>query len=114
MCVDLDQLDQELMESIQALDVDRVRKAIRSGAAVLHKRKRDNMPVGPSITPVILSHRLKDVVADPGIKMIRKFPPKVLEHLKSIVKERTVELGEQEVQTRINAICKMIAAKLGM
>jgi len=110
----LDELDQDLMEAILALDVKRVEASIKAGASVIHKRKRDNMPIGPSVTPVILSHRMKDIVSNPGVKIIRKFPTKVLELLKEKVKEHTNALGKDEVPKRIKRICEVIAKKLGM
>ena len=72
---DLDDLDQTLMEAILSLDTKAVKSTIRAGANVLHTRARDDMPIGPSVTPAILSHRMKDVVENPDVKIIRKFPP---------------------------------------
>ena len=114
MTANLDQLDQELMEAILLLDLEAVQAAIDAGASVMHRRKRDNMPVGPMVTPVILSHRMRDVVADPSVRMIRHFPPKVLELLKTTVKERVDELGKQEVKKRVGAICNVIAGEIGL
>ena len=113
MASDIDTLDQDLMEAILALDTKSVRSAIKSGANVLHTRKRENMPVGPAVTPVILSHRMKDVVDEPDVTVIRKFPPKVLQLLKTTVKQHIDELGEAEVRIRIEKICKLIAKQLG-
>lgn len=114
MAADLDQLDQDLMEAILALDVQAVKSAIKSGANVLHSRKREDMPVGPPVTPVILSHRMKDVVYKPGVTLFRKFPTKALDLLKTTVKKHKKELGVEEVRTRIEEICSVIAKKLGM
>lgn len=114
MAADLDKLDQDLMEAILALDVRGVKSAIKSGASVVHTRKRDNIPVGTSVTPVIFSHRMKDVVYKPGVTLFRKFPTKALELLKSTVKQHKKELGVEEVRSRIEEICTMIAKKLGM
>lgn len=114
MAADLDKLDQDLMEAILALDIQGVKSAIKSGANVLHSRKRENMSVGPPVTPVIFSHRMKDVVYKPGVTMIRKFPTKALELLKTTVKQHKKELGVEEVRSRIEEICTMIAKKLGM
>ncbi|GAA4454107.1 hypothetical protein [Novipirellula rosea] len=113
MAPDINKLDQNLMEAILALDVEGVKSAIKSGANVVHTRKREDMPVGPVVTPVILSHRMKDVVDNPGVTVIRKFPPKVLAHLKSTVKQHKDEIGAEEVRDRIEQICKVIAKQLG-
>ncbi|WP_442506097.1 hypothetical protein SH528x_004921 [Novipirellula sp. SH528] len=110
----LDELDQTLIKAILALDTKAVKSTIRAGANVMHTRSRDGLPIGPSVTPVILSHRMKDVVEDPNIKNIRKFPPKVLALLKSRVAELTDTLGEDQVKTRIKEICKVIARKIGL
>jgi len=113
MTSDVDQLDQALMEAILALDVEAAKSAIKSGANVVYTRKREGMPVGPNVTPVILSHRMKDVVDNPGVTVIRKFPPKVLAHLKSTAEEHLDDIGKAEVRARIDKICNVIAKQLG-
>lgn len=110
---DRDELDQRLMEAILALDVEGVEAALRAGASVTHGRARDDMPVGPRVTPVSLSHRMKDVVARPGVDGFRKFPSRVTALLKAKVKEHTKEFGRDEVKARIERICTVIAKKLG-
>lgn len=110
----LDELDQQLIEAILNLDVDGVKRVLRAGANVVHSRKRDVYPIGPSVTPVMLSHRMKDlVVAKHEIKMFRRFPDRVLACAKERLSEFTESLGADEVEARIEAICEMIAKKLG-
>ncbi|MCA9069189.1 MAG: hypothetical protein KDA84_09715 [Planctomycetaceae bacterium] len=111
----LDELDQQLVEAILTLDVEGVKKALQAGANVVHKRKRDGYPIGPSMTPVILSHRMKDLIlAKHEFHEMRRVPEKVVACLKQSVAECTESIGEEEVQSRVEDICKMIAKKLGL
>ena len=57
---------------------------------------------------------MKDVVENPDVKIIRKFPPKVLALWKAKLEEHIDTLGEDEVSNRIEAICKVIAKKIGL
>lgn len=112
MTTNLDELDQTLMEAIVELDVRAVKSGIRAGASVLHTRQRENMPVGPMITPVMLAHRMQDVLANPEVKIIRKFPTRVLALLKDKLQGHAETLGEAEVKDRVDEICRLIVKKM--
>ena len=111
---ELDGLDQQLIEAIIKLDVRAVRAALKSGADVQHTRKRAGTPIAPSVNAVALSHRMRDILEDPTLRVVRRFPQKTMDFLLEIVQQRREELGDDAVAERLDKICDAIMQKLGL